>query len=51
MFILGIQLYGKNWKKIEALIGSRNGAQIRSHAQKFFIKLKKEYDPAEESSK
>lgn len=34
----GIQLFGKNWKKIEGLVQTRNGAQIRSHAQKFFQK-------------
>lgn len=39
---LGLQLYGKDWKKIEALVATRNGAQIRSHAQKYFIKLRKE---------
>lgn len=36
-------MYGKNWKKIEELIGTRNGSQIRSHAQKFFLKVKKTY--------
>lgn len=34
-------MYGKDWKKIEDLIGTRNGSQIRSHAQKFFLKFKK----------
>jgi hypothetical protein len=42
---VGLQLYGKDWKKIEALVATRNGAQIRSHAQKYFIKTKKEDDP------
>jgi hypothetical protein len=37
-----LQLYGKDWKKIEALVATRNGAQIRSHAQKYFIKVRKE---------
>jgi len=41
--ISGLQMYGKNWKKIEELIGTRNGSQIRSHAQKFFLKVKKTY--------
>ena len=36
---LGLQLYGKNWKKIEALVVTRNGSQIRSHAQKYFLKM------------
>ena len=39
-FIEGISLYGTNWKKIDKLIKSRTSSQIRSHAQKFYIKLK-----------
>jgi len=27
-----MHLFGKNWIKIEAFIGTRSGAQIRSHA-------------------
>lgn len=42
-FIEGLTKYGKNWKKVEEHIGTRSGAQIRSHAQKFFIRLTKEY--------
>ncbi len=42
-------MYGKNWKKIEELIGTRNGSQIRSHAQKFFLKVKKTYSNEENS--
>lgn len=38
---VGIELYGKNWKKIEELVGTRTGSQIRSHAQKFFLKTQK----------
>lgn len=34
-------MYGKDWKKIEALVKTRNGAQIRSHAQKWFSKIEK----------
>ena len=34
----GLRLHGKNWKKIEQLITTRTGSQIRSHAQKFFMK-------------
>lgn len=43
-FSIGLQLFGKDWKNIEALVGTRNGAQIRSHAQKYFLKNKKEAD-------
>lgn len=41
-FIEALKLYGKNWKKVEEHVGTRNGAQIRSHAQKFFNRLDKE---------
>jgi hypothetical protein len=29
---LALKLYGKDWKKVEDFIGTRTGAQIRSHA-------------------
>jgi SHAQKYF class myb-like DNA-binding protein len=32
--------YGNEWKKIQSHISSRNLTQIRSHAQKFLMKLK-----------
>lgn len=31
--------YGKNWKEVEEIVKSRKGPQIRSHAQKFFLKV------------
>lgn len=37
-----MSLYGRDWKKVEQHIGSRTGAQIRSHAQKFFNRIEKE---------
>ncbi|OMJ72779.1 hypothetical protein SteCoe_28697 [Stentor coeruleus] len=40
-FIQGIQMYGKNWKKIYKCVGTRSNNQIRSHAQKYFQKLDK----------
>lgn len=42
-------LFGKQWIKVEQHIGTRSGAQIRSHAQKFFNRLEKEakIDPNE----
>ena len=36
-----IMQYGKDWKKVEQYVKTRSGAQIRSHAQKFFTKLQK----------
>lgn len=40
-FIEAIIKYGNEWKKIKEFIGSRSSTQARSHAQKFFIRLKK----------
>ena len=39
-FIEGITLYGKNWKNVQKFVGTRTSAQARSHAQKFFLKLR-----------
>lgn len=38
---LGLEKYGKDWRKIEKIIATRSSSQIRSHAQKFFSKLRK----------
>jgi SHAQKYF class myb-like DNA-binding protein len=50
-FIEGIKKYGKNWKQVEEHVGTRSGAQIRSHAQKFFIRLEREYNLKLDGSK
>jgi len=42
-FLMGILLYGKNWNKIQQFIKTRSSTQIRSHAQKFLIKLERKY--------
>lgn len=41
LFLRGLQTYGKEWKKIAGLIPSRTVVQIRTHAQKYFQKIKK----------
>ena len=43
-FLEGLDKYGVNWKKICPLIKTRTSNQIRSHAQKFFLKLKQVKD-------
>lgn len=42
LFLKGLELFGRDWKKIESLVGTRTGPQIRSHAQKYFNKVNKE---------
>ena len=41
-FLIGLAKYGREWKKIQSLISTRTPAQIRSHAQKHFLKLSKD---------
>ena len=40
-FIKALSIYGINYKKIQAKVKTRTLAQIRSHTQKFFKKLKR----------
>ena len=35
-FLRGLELYGKRWKKLAMVVGSRSTVQVRSHAQKYF---------------
>lgn len=41
LFLEGFRLHGKGWKKIAALIKSRSVIQVRTHAQKYFLKMSK----------
>ncbi|MCU0824234.1 MAG: SANT/Myb-like DNA-binding domain-containing protein [Leptospira sp.] len=38
--ILSETSLGKDWKKVENYVRTRSGSQVRSHAQKFFLKNK-----------
>jgi len=48
LFLQGLELHGKGWKKIASLIKSRTVVQIRTHAQKYFQKLTKARQNGEE---
>ena len=41
LFLEGLTSYGKEWKKIAELIQTRSVVQIRTHAQKYFLKVAK----------
>lgn len=42
LFLEAYARYKKDWRQIEKHIGTRNCSQIRSHAQKYFLRLEKE---------
>ena len=43
-FLVGLTLYGREWKRVARHIRTRTSAQIRSHAQKYFAKLGKPHE-------
>jgi len=40
-FLMALQQYGKEWKKVAAKVKTRTVVQTRTHAQKYFQKLQK----------
>ena len=49
-FIEAIIKYGNDWKEVQKYIGTRSSSQARSHAQKFFIKLKQDQEKSKISN-
>lgn len=43
LFKIALRVHGKDWKKVENYIKTRSGAQIRSHAQKFFMNVQRSH--------
>ena len=44
-FIEAINIFGNEWKEVQKYVATRSSNQVRSHAQKFFLKLKNFKDP------
>lgn len=42
-FIEAIIKFGNRWKKVQQIIITRSSSQARSHAQKFFLRIKKDF--------
>jgi len=43
LFINAFMKHGNDWKSVESIMRRRSAEQIRSHSQKYFIKVQKKY--------
>lgn len=44
LFAAAVNQFGRDWEKVQAVVRTRSLAQVRSHAQKYFLKLSKSED-------
>eukprot|EP00614_Pseudopedinella_elastica_P011761 CAMPEP_0172590468 /NCGR_PEP_ID=MMETSP1068-20121228/8989_1 /TAXON_ID=35684 /ORGANISM="Pseudopedinella elastica, Strain CCMP716" /LENGTH=195 /DNA_ID=CAMNT_0013386367 /DNA_START=198 /DNA_END=785 /DNA_ORIENTATION=+ len=42
LFVKGMSLYGRRWTKVAEVVGTRTTVQVRSHAQKWEMKTRKD---------
>jgi SHAQKYF class myb-like DNA-binding protein len=49
VFLDGLNHYGKQWKTIATMIGTRTVVQVRTHAQKYFQKMERSSGSSDES--
>ena len=40
-FLEGLRDHGEKWIVVQKVVGTRTCAQVRSHAQKFYVKMRK----------
>jgi len=50
LFLKGMRLYGREWKRVAQHIPTRSAAQVRSHAQKYLTKLQRRHEEEEQLS-
>ncbi|RYG97397.1 hypothetical protein EON65_52930 [archaeon] len=44
LFIEAVNQFGREWDKVQSVVKTRSLAQVRSHAQKYFLKLSRSED-------
>lgn len=48
LFLQGMMMYGNDWKYVQKCVKTRSPSQTRSHAQKFFMKLRRQLGKSRE---